>query len=378
VFQDGAQKPVGRFYRPELDGLRFLAFFLVFLSHTIPLNHHSPHWLIAARSGCAFGVPVFFVLSAYLISELLVREKEATKSVNIKKFYTRRALRIWPLYLLTVLAAYSLSKLNLVLNQFPGDRPMTLAALFSYLLLAGNWYTVMRGFLPLGIGTLWSISVEEQFYLIWPSIIKYGDKKVLLGACATGWISSQMAVLALCYFGVQISPELWTNSLTHLQYFAIGAAMSAISGGKVPAWSATTRILMILSGIITFFLANEIFNAYMYEEKASISKTYPGYLIAGLGAYLITSGALGWRWPSQLKMLPYLGKISYGLYVYHLPVVIIATGIAQKIMNKHTSIFVTCVALPTTILISTFSYRYIETPFLRLKEGFTVVKSRGI
>ena len=102
-----APKPAERYYRPELDAVRFLAFFLVFLSHTLPsepnpridgiLRQFAPVYYASANA-CMFGLSLFFTLSAFLICELLLRERASTGTVEVKQFYIRRILRIWPLY----------------------------------------------------------------------------------------------------------------------------------------------------------------------------------------------------------------------------------------------------------------------------------------
>ncbi len=155
-----------RFYRPELDVLRFVAFLLVYVHHIpeYPSNHP---WAIVAARAMRCGLCLFFLLSAYLITELLIRERETTGTVHIKSFFIRRALRIWPLYFLAVGASY-------FLGQFSHTWHTPARALPYLLLLATNLYVARYGWTFALIAPLWSLSIEEQFYLVVPSIAKAG------------------------------------------------------------------------------------------------------------------------------------------------------------------------------------------------------------
>src|ERR1700688_3352464 len=162
------------FYRPELDVLRFFAFLGVYVVHIVdyPIEfleqHHVPHTLaqatMAMATGGAYGVDVFFILSAYLITELLLREKETMGHLNVPAFYLRRVLRIWPLYFLALLIAAYVPFFN-PHGEF-GPRYVT-----AFLLFMGNWSFVWFGWITSVAVPLWSVSVEEQFYLFWPPIV---------------------------------------------------------------------------------------------------------------------------------------------------------------------------------------------------------------
>ncbi len=159
----------GRYYRPELDVLRFFAFLSVYLFHVLPrveaANHtgwlRSAAWLAANfRLAGSFGVCLFFVLSSFLITELLLRERRQTGTVHVKAFYVRRILRIWPLYFFFLF-------FGALLGHFVADWHMEAPRLLAFLLLLGNWYVAVFGQTLNPIAPLWSISIEEQFYLTW-------------------------------------------------------------------------------------------------------------------------------------------------------------------------------------------------------------------
>src|SRR6478736_8550417 len=171
-----------RFYRPELDVLRFFAFLGVFIFHTAPRtmdfydSARYPHWLssllIPTFGAGAYGVDLFFALSAYLITSLLLRERSATGRLDLRGFYLRRILRIWPLYLAFVVFAAVFAVL------VPGQH-LPMRYVVGYSLLAGNWIYVFYG-LPASFATpLWTVSIEEQFYLAWPLAMRKASMRAM-------------------------------------------------------------------------------------------------------------------------------------------------------------------------------------------------------
>jgi peptidoglycan/LPS O-acetylase OafA/YrhL len=146
-----------RFYRPELDVLRFCAFLFVFLAHTLPLSQNPDHWTTSIRvsnaimQGCGFGLSLFFTLSAFLICELLLRERDLTARVSVKQFYIRRILRIWPLY-------YFCLGLGVLFSLTPhGDRS-AIAAMGWFAVFLGSWRVALHGLINNPAEPLWSIS----------------------------------------------------------------------------------------------------------------------------------------------------------------------------------------------------------------------------
>jgi peptidoglycan/LPS O-acetylase OafA/YrhL len=349
-----------RYYRPELDALRFLAFFLVFICHSMD------------ASWGALGVPVFFLLSAYLITELLLREREATGTVDIKKFYVRRILRIWPLYFGVLLCGYAISQLS-------GAHVFHTPALLAYIFLSGNWYTALHGSLPWGLSPLWSIGIEEQFYLVWPCLILFGGKKGIVIAATTLWLICQVVVFTLSYRGASINPGIWNNSFNQLQYFAIGALISVALNRSMPAIRSWLRFLMVVGGLLIFVFADHLLQI---TGKAAAGTTFPAFLIVGLGATLVLFGFLGCHISEKLQPIVFLGKISYGLYVFHHIVLAFTSRLDKAFLShgiRHMSFVVNVpLTLALTIVVAMASYKYFESPFLKLKSRFEVVKSRDI
>src|SRR5579864_1385189 len=187
-----------RFYRPELDALRFFAFLGVFIFHAAPrtMDFYEaagyPHWLgsllIPIFGAGAYGVDLFFALSAYLITSLLLRERAATGALDLRGFYLRRILRIWPLYFAFIAFAA-------IVGVLVPQQHLPAHYVVSYYLLAGNWSYVLWG-LPASFAIpLWTISIEEQFYLAWPLAMGKASVRALV------WIAVGVLVVANVWRG---------------------------------------------------------------------------------------------------------------------------------------------------------------------------------
>ncbi len=327
---------MSRFHRPELDALRFGAFLLVFLHHALP--HASGEMAgvprvvaqaIAAigRAG-ALGVDLFFALSAYLITELLRREQLATGKLDIRAFYVRRILRIWPLYFFALFVlAPSISE------------PLPI---LPYALLAGNWWCAFAGFPASSFALLWSVSIEEQFYLAWPFIMSPRSAVAMLGIA-----SITRVVLAAA--GV-VHPGVWCNTLARLDPIAGGALLSYALAGRTLELSNGKRIALMFAGGTGFLWVG----GFAPHDRWTTVISYP---IAAASALVILYASLGV--PMKSRVLGYLGKISFGLYVFH-------AAVLRFMPNMP-------VALLLTIGVAALSYRWLEMPFLRLKERFARV-----
>ncbi|HEV7621942.1 MAG TPA: acyltransferase, partial [Flavisolibacter sp.] len=175
-FQSISYPPTGsakRIYFKNLNGIRFFAALLVILSHLEALkniaglkNYESVHFFL--NSGC-IGVVLFFVLSGFLITNILLKEQAEIKTININRFYIRRALRIWPLYFL-ILFLGSFIFPYIPFLSYTARTVTTDKQFLLYLLLMPNISALFFASLPF-LAQLWSIGVEEQFYILWPIII---------------------------------------------------------------------------------------------------------------------------------------------------------------------------------------------------------------
>lgn len=375
-----APSPSGRrraFYRPELDVLRFFAFFAVFLYHfsrptELYVQHGVPRIVAALGNGLmqggVFGVDLFFVLSAYLITELLLREKDECGSLDVRGFYLRRILRIWPLYFFYIGLA--------LLPVFNQRHAFTWHHAAAFLLLAGNWSIIAWGWpIPSIVGPLWTVSIEEQFYLAWPPIVRKLSRSGIVRAALAMLVISNVTRIAMVALHGGMN-SVWCNTLGRLDPIVAGILMAAVLRGKIPNFYPLARIAMLCGGIIPLALVS---NYWHIHEPASLEwiPTFVGFPVVAMSCTLILLSALGvsFRMP---RFLLYLGKISYGLYVYHA----LGNVLSGAVLRVHSSFlqlaFRPIAALAITILLAAASYAFLETPFLKLKQRFAHVESRPI
>lgn len=366
-----------RFYHPELDILRFFAFFLVFLHHSIP---HDPsfwtkfglpsalaHFVAGIGALGAFGVDVFFVLSAYLITELLLREKALLGGVDLRSFYTRRILRIWPLYFFFLALAG-------VLTLFLPGQHIGWRATTAFLFLGGNWWIVFQGFPSSVIFPLWSVSIEEQFYIIWPPLVRRMRTTYL---AAIAFLMIGVAFAARWYMGVHHATEtqIWCTTFARLDPFAAGMLIAIFLRGEIPTLGATKRVAMVGFGVTCLALA-----ANHWEIKAdplTVGRILAGYPAVALGGATLLLAVLSSSAMLSRSVLVYLGRISYGLYVYHVLGLMISDYVvpnAEASLGKY--MLRVAIALALTLTFAAASFRWLETPFLSLKQRFTHVLSR--
>jgi len=361
----------GRFYRPELDCLRFFAFLGVFIHHTCSSDaqyyaaRHIPFASLiasAARAG-SFGVDLFFLLSAFLITELLLREKEQRGEVVLRSFYVRRILRIWPLYFLGILIA-------VVLSHLDPTQLFSLKYVIAFLLLSGNWLVSISGFPGNVMNALWSVSFEEQFYLLWPAIVREVRRvESLWLACPILLVTAEISRLIVMKYS-PLNTTLFTNTLTRLDPIALGIATTlAIRRFPMQLGTAARAISLIL-GIAVWLVAGHFFGV-------SYAFALIGYPAMALGSWLIFLAVYGVNFAPRI--LAYLGKISYGLYVFHNLAFYFLSKLLGHYPHTMREFAVFCsLGLALTIAMAAFSYRFFESPFLRLKERFALVKSREV
>ena len=356
-----------KFYHPELDVLRFVAFLLVFFDH----GSGSFHSALATRIGEALrcGLQLFFILSSYLISELLLRERERTGTVHIQAFFVRRVLRIWPLYFAFIGFVY-------VAGRF-GHGYFPTGALLAFVALAGNWWIYSNGVLQFAVGILWSISVEEQFYLIWPWLVKAGGKRALH---ITVPVVLCVSSLALWYSGRHAMPvhKYWTNSLIEFAYFAIGAMLALVLHRRDVkiAWAVRGALLLTAAG--AFLLLVFRFPIAAAGTVIGTPGLFAAFTLLGVVGVCLFLAFFGMPMGPGARPWIYLGKVSYGLYVFHLFALQGCEALLRR-AHLHGMAYATVqlsLALLVTFLLAVVSYRFLETPFLRLKDRFTIVRSR--
>lgn len=361
----------GRFYRPELDALRFFAFLCVFCHH---IYFFLPGWFQPISAFGAFGVCVFFLLSAYLIVTILLREQEATGTVRIGAFAARRVLRIWPLYFVVVAFGY-------LLGQHWHGAYISRHAVLALLFLAGNIYIATgRSWQSLGaISPLWSISVEEQFYLLVPLLTRFGGRRGLNLIC---WFALAGSYLTLVWMGVHgvshFWDRVWPNSLVQFQFFAAGGIIALVHYGRKVQLKSWQRIICLLGGLFAWRLAVRGFPAKVSGIQ-STQHLIAVFLLMLAGAVAIFYSFLGFKAKIPGTFV-YLGQISYGLYVFHGIYVWMIfeneRGMPATRYFTNRPVMGCALALGATVATAAVSYHFFERPILRLKRKFEVIRTR--
>ncbi len=371
------------FYRPELDALRFFAFLGVFQFHyAFSVSRYvnqwgAPHWLILLNSASyagAFGVDLFFVLSAYLITELLLREKRQRGSLDVRAFYIRRILRIWPLYFFCIALA--------LIPYFNATHSFSLRYVLAFLLLAGNWSIVAWG--PSGnlvVGPLWTISVEEQFYLLWPPLVRRMSSKRIVFAAAAMVISSFAVRAGLLAVHANTNSVRY-NTLARIDPIAAGILVAVALRGRMPNFSLGLRLSMLCCGLAPLVLMSRYWKINNPESLLWVP-TLLGYPVVAACCTLILIAVLGISLRPP-RLLAYLGKISYGLYVYHFVGLALASRLVPSwvVVPSHNHLrylaLREALGLGFTVVLASVSYVLLEKPFLNLKKRFELVDSRPV
>lgn len=367
-----SHKPSRRgFYRPELDALRFFAFLCIFFCHTLSRPNPGTDLRDTLAISLKFAVSLFFLLSGYLITTLLSMEKELTGRVHLGSFYKRRIARIMPLYY------WFLVVMLLLGTGMPRLLPSG-KALTAFLFFSGNWFITRGKVDTLGAtGILWSVNVEEQFYLVWPVITKFCGRRNLVAVSTAILAASYAVLLWLGARGGFSDLTLRYSSLVEMQYFAAGALLAAWlprQGIKMPG---AARLLLGVAGLSCWAAGTRLFGDLAVGAFAiwwTPAALY-GCVLVGCVALFLSFFGMSEAWIPQPIL--WLGKISYGLYVYHILVLaLVRRWAAGWGHGAGISAVRLCLELLLSILVAGLSYRWIEQPFLRWKESFTFVPSR--
>ncbi len=372
---------------PHLDALRFFAFFAVFLHHAlISLGYYNPNPTFKFikknfLSNGSLGVSFFFVLSGFLITYLLLEEKEHFGKIDIKKFYMRRILRIWPLYFLIVLL--SLFIFPLFKDSVPANFPIRFNTdelnPWLYVGFAGNFDYLRNGISNVLIGILWSVSIEEQFYLFWPLIIALIPRKKLL-------FSFLLIIAASTLFRFFFTDG---GSLKIITYHSF-SCMSDLSTGALLAYFSTNK--KFIEGVermpgyaieAVYFVGFALLPFRDYIWKFGVHYVHAAaiepVLIALFFAFVIMEQCYAknsFYKVGNLKLISKLGTYSYGMYCYHMTVFFIVmlscsyAGIKLSGVSHLQLIATSVISLLLTIGISKLSYVYFEKKFLDLKKKF--------
>ena len=349
-------------YFPTLDGLRLCAFLLV-LVHHLP---RSTQPVLGFLHDCGWvGVSVFLTLSAYLLTAILCAEYAATGGVSALKFYVRRGLRIWPLYYAYLLMVGVFVCVRLPLN---GNDAFRFAGLTFFI---DNIVSGLRGYNPLPFTAhLWTVALEEQFYLILPFVLSVWlrNRRAAVIKIALVWVVFIVARAACVLLGVP-HPFIWTSVISG-DTMLIGIAL-ALSGWKPPPGNGW-RLLCVAGALLGIFSVGFM---------PPISEIGPHqvlmYATVAIGTGFLCVVALHEPAFAVLgaRQVRYLGKISYGLYVFHFIGIALGHAILRRLGGSswfaHAATSLAC-----TVVLAALSYQFLEKPFLKLKVRFETVRTR--
>jgi peptidoglycan/LPS O-acetylase OafA/YrhL len=294
-------------YIPGLDGVRAIAFFIVFVAHSMPYR----------QLPGGFGVTVFFFLSGYLITTLLRHEAQQQRSINLKNFYLRRLLRIFPPCYVTLVIVASLAAFGLLYNT---ESYRSLLAGFLY--FSNYWNILGLGNLPAGMGVLWSLAVEEHYYLLYPPLYAWfvharisrkRQAAYLLALCAGALI------WRCCRAALFHSPweNIYEGTDTRFDSILFGCVLAIVAnprlGDNVEWWTKHSRLLAsagMLLVVFSFAYRNPFFRDTFRYTLLGIGLAPIFFLISLPQKHLLT------RW-LEWPVLCWLGQLSYTMYLIH-------------------------------------------------------------
>jgi peptidoglycan/LPS O-acetylase OafA/YrhL len=323
-------------------------------------------------NGGFVGVDVFFVLSGFLITSLLIEEREKTGRISFRQFWARRALRLFPALILAIAFALLLS-----LDASASMRHYTIVAVPSVLLYVGNWWTALGHGHSLGLlGACWSLAIEEQFYVLWPLLA------VVWLARTEHRLRAAVIVAALsvvdCAWSIVAQNSLHISGVyfrtdTHAMGLLAGSALALLfSEKRVVTLSRRATIFIRGAAILAVLLVLAITVSVRYNNAGNIDQ------IAVIAATAASAVIV-----AQLVLVPtgiltrclehpiakWVGRRSYGIYLYNYPISIILLQHDRK-HGLH-RLGLTVLGVVAILLIAGASYRWIEQPFLRRKARFT-------
>lgn len=373
-------------YFENLDFLRFIAFFTVFAGHTafgtflinrIHIDVINKFIWVFSQGGT--GVSFFFVLSGFLITYLLLKEKEKTGKINIRNFYVRRILRIWPLYYVTILFTFIIyPKVKVLLNNIDpvtNNIWMHLTFLSNFDIINSERREMITGIksVPVMIGVNWSIAIEEQFYLVWPLLFAFIPKKlykyiffVIILISAMFRYINRADSLVTYFHTLAVFSDLAIGGM--FAYFSIYSVRFLQFFQQIKKWQI---MIIYMIGLAFLMYGNDICpNQYDIAYRRIISTAFFAFIITEQNFSIESFYKFG-----KIKAITQLGKYTYGLYLLH-PIGIQAVAIVlYKLLKLNetqasTQLIYIFASLVASLIIGYISYTYYEAPFLKLKNKF--------
>lgn len=368
--------PLIRPHMPELDSVRGVAILLVLFLHGFGMFNPASftgtaRLFVGAASYGWTGVQLFFVLSGFLITGILLDSKP--RPDYYKRFYIRRAVRILPAYYGMLLVLAVLSRTGWLGTHAVGMPFLTLSLVYL------SNVTPLLG-IPMQYTVFWSLAVEEHFYLIWPAVVRRLSTRALTSASVGVFVLVPVVRAISMQFGPAGDHNFYT--WCNADGLALGALVAiALREYEVQRKQLCRAVVLTLAGVIATLLWCAHFNTLSWNSTIGFAVRL-SVLNLGFAAILVLSLLIGTsRWKSfvNVSALRFFGEISYGLYLYHMLFFFIYEHIVIRLWpslmaaNGHfRNITLQFVAAGgTSILLSFISKRYFENYFLSLKDRFS-------
>ncbi|UKN00422.1 acyltransferase [Paracrocinitomix mangrovi] len=372
-----------RIFFKNLDIIRFIAAILVLIGHafgawkayfvqfrysaeyTAELFSGNFIYLETFANNLEIGVEIFFFISGFLITYILLQERKINGKIHVGKFYLRRSLRIWPLYYAAILIAPFLVSW-LQLSQEPDY--------LANALFIGNFDIIQNESWTFPFAHFWSLAIEEQFYIIWPLIIAFLPLK---------YLKYILISLVLVSIGFRIYIHDMPNMSWHIYLNTLSRMDTLIIGGLIGLIHSSNPIqFKVPKGIIYLIILSLVVFLMMVPTKdfttlySGVFQKYVIMLLYGIPVmYFVLNEAEGkGNW--LFRKISYLGKISYGIYLFHNILLLV---LIDKFFMKYEvyNWFLFWLIYPiVVIVVSVFSFEIFEKQFLKMKERFAVVKTR--
>jgi len=362
-----------KIYFPNLNGLRFIAALMVVISHielfkkyySIPNLYDNPELKYLGK----LGVMLFFVLSGFLITNLLIIEKKNFNTIKIKNFYLRRIYKIWPIYFLISFIGFCIlpyieifSVPNLMQSFFTGFKLKVICQLFFLPYAA----PILYAFMPYTFQT-WSIGIEEQFYLFVPILIKKA-KNLISILFIILFINLLIKYLSVIYYYKY--PGIFSY---YLYSFAITISFGGMLFGSITALIYQNNYYKILSVLYNKYLlfSSCLLFIYFYLKYSIYFTWYYDEIYALFYSIIILNLATNQKFKLLLeyKFFNYLGKISYSTYMIHNIAIAVVFNILSR-LNCMNNLMLYTLTILLIYLLSALMYKLIETPFLKIKEKY--------
>lgn len=356
-----------KYYFPQLDSIRGLSFLAVYFVHAYHPDFGTGFFkemLQYLYNNLALSIDVFFILSSFLLTWLGMNEYKVKGNFSFVNYFIRRALRIWPLYILLMIFSFIIVPYAAAYFQVP----VTLPPAYYYLFFISNFY--LEGHVYF-LRFLWTLSVEEQFYLLWGVCLLLFQKRILTCVILLAGVS-----IAYTIYAAKTNADGYYNTLIYLFDFAVGILAALLlhkDGYIVVIFKKMTTVknilfLLLLPLLFIIMFCVNYFSANFFGLWTDIIMRYIFIIYTG---FFIIDQMVSEKAVLKLKkqrFLIYTGKISYGLYCFHGIVLTFGLVLLQRAEINAPAFLRTVLFLVANYSIAALSYQFVEKPFLKLKD----------